>query len=147
MNAETYKLFYSENKLKDVRDKIEEDIKEINEIMKRSFKDNCIVVILSPNNKSDEEEYKTTRIHIFRDFLKANPLLNKEQRIDGQRISILQYDLRSDKFLFLMVKDLKSRRFKTFDKRQVESMFNDLGFESRIMFLYNHNKTIIKIHK
>lgn len=143
MDAQIYNLFYSDEKLKNVRDRILDDIKQINSIMKNKYIRDCIVIILSPGDKNED---KVTNIHIFENFLDANPLINREQKNQNQRISILQYDLKYNKFLFLMIKDLKTRRFKTFDKRQVEKMFNDIELESRILFLYNHNKTVINIH-
>lgn len=143
MDAQIYNLFYSNEKLKNVRDRILDDIKQINSIMKNKYVRDCIVIILSPGDKNED---KVTNIHIFENFLDANPLINREQKNQDQRISILQYDLKYNKFLFLMIKDLKTRRFKTFDKRQVEKMFNDIELESRILFLYNHNKTVINIH-
>lgn len=143
MDAQIYNLFYSDEKLKNVRNRILDDIKQINSIMKKRYSRDCIVIILSPGDKNED---KDTNIHIFENFLDANPLINREQKNQDQRISILQYDLKYNKFLFLMIKDLKTRRFKTFDKRQVEKMFNDIELESRILFLYNHNKTIINIH-
>lgn len=135
----TWKLSYTD-KFKHVRDNIIQDMKDINSAMKNRYSNNCVIVVISPCNKHGEISNETT-IHIYDNFLDANPLLNQEQYSDDNNISVLQYNLVKDKFLFIFVKS--NRNYKRLNKRQVQKMFDDLGFESRVTFLYNEETKII----
>ena len=137
----TWKLSYKD-KLKHVRDKIIQDMKDINSDMKKRYSNNCVIVIISPCNNHGEIIHEST-IHIYDNFLEANPLLNQEQYSEDNNITVLQYNLVQDKFLFIFVKTKDNRNYKRLNKRQVQKMFDDFGFESRVMFLYNEETKII----
>lgn len=141
-----YKLSYGAEKLKTVKEKIIEDIKTINTAMKKTYSDNCVIVVLSPCNKHGEMNHECT-IHIFDNFLEANPLLNQEQFSDDKNISVIQYDLKHDKFLFILLKTYDTRNYKRLNKRQIQKMFSDLELESKILFLYNQLQSKIILHK
>ena len=145
-NDTIYNLSYSTEKLKSVKEKIIEDIKIINTAMKKTYSDNCIIVVLSPCNKHGEVNHQCI-IHIFNNFLEANPLLNQEQFSDDKNISVIQYDLKHDKFLFILLKTYDTRNYKRLNKRQVQKMFSDLELESKVLFLYNQLQTKIILHK
>lgn len=140
----TWILSYSENKLKDIKDKILDDIKTINKTMKKIYSNNCIIVTITPS-KLDGTVDNHTDIHIFDNFLDANPLLNQEQKEDDN-VTVMQYNLTHDKFLFLMLKEHNYKNYKRISKRRSETMFSEFGLEGRIMFLYNSEETKVTIH-
>lgn len=144
-NDTMYKLSYSD-KLKTIKEKIIEDIKNINASMKKTYSDNCVIVVISPCNKHGDMTRECT-IHIYDNFLEANPLLNQEQFSDDKNISVIQYDLKHDKFLFILLKTYDTRNYKRLNKRQVQKMFSDLEIESKVLFLYNQLQTKIILHK
>ena len=146
MKNDTWKLSYSRENFKQIKETIIQDMKDINTAMKKAYSGSCVIVILSPCNKHGEVDHKTT-IHIFNNFLEANPLLNQEQYTDDKNISVIQYDLDHDKFLFILIKTNDSRNYKRLNKRQVQKMFDDYGFESRVIFLYNEIETKVILHK
>lgn len=145
-NDTIYNLSYCIEKLKSAKEKIIEDIRIINAAMKKTYSNNCIIVVLSPCNKHGEVNHECT-IHIFDNLLEANPLLNQEQFSDCKNISVIQYDLKHDKFLFILLKTYDTRNYKRLNKRQVQKMFSDLELESKVLFLYNQLQTKIILHK
>jgi len=145
-NDTIYNISYGIEKLKSIKEKIIEDIKMINAAMKKTYTDNCVIVVLSPCNKHGEVNHECI-IHIFDNFLEANPLLNQEQFSDDKNISVIQYDLKHDKFLFILLKTYDTRNYKRLNKRQVQKMFSDLELESKVLFLYNQLQTKIILHK
>lgn len=145
-NDTIYNISYSVEKLKVIKDKIIEDIKMINTAMKNIYTDNCVIVVLSPCNKHGEVNHECI-IHIFDNFLEANPLLNQEQYSDDKNISVIQYDLKHDKFLFILLKTYDTWNYKRLNKRQIQKMFSDLELESKVLFLYNQLQTKIILHK
>lgn len=146
MNQDTtWILSYSENKLKDIKDKILDDIKTINKAMKKVYSNNCIIVTITPSSLDGTIEHHTD-IHIFDNFLDANPLLNQEQKEDDN-VTVMQYNLTHDKFLFLMLKEHDHKNYKRISKRRSEAMFNEFGLEGRVMFLYNSEETKVTIHR
>lgn len=139
-------LSYNDNKLNRVKDTIIQDIKDINSTMKKVFSNNCVIIVNSPCDQQGELLHHT-EVHIFDNFIDANPMLNREQYRDDTNISVIHYNLSHDKFLFIFYKSFDMKYYKRFNKRQVETMFDKFGFESRIEFLYNEKQTTVIIHK
>lgn len=147
MNDTTiWNLSYSNDTLKHVRNKIIEDMSEINNVMKKVYSNNCIIVTITPSDHNGLINH-TTDIHIFDNFLDANPLLNQEQREEDVNVTVMQYNLKHDKFLFILLKQHNTRNYKRISKRSSENMFNKFALESRIQFLYDEKETKVIIHK
>lgn len=141
-----WKLSYSD-KLKNVKEQIIQDMKEINSCLKEKYANNCIIIILSLCNLDGESKHITT-IHIYDNFIDANPLLNQEQYDDykDKNISVIQYNLVKDKFLFILVKTNDKYNYKRLNKRQSQKMFDEFGIDTAINFLYNEIETKIILH-
>lgn len=132
-------------KLKSVKEIILKDIMNINSTLKKVFSNNCVIIIQSPCDEQGELLH-TTNIHIFDNFVEANPMLNNEQFKDDTNISVIHYNLSHDKFVFVLYKTHDCKYYKRFNKRQPQKMFNEFEIESRIEFLYNETNTKITIH-
>lgn len=144
MKNNTWKLSYP-GKLKQSKEKIIQDMKDINSFMKKVYSNNCIIVIFSPCDNHGEIAHKPV-IHIYDNFLEANSMLNQEQYSDDKNISVIQYDLVHDKFLFIMLKTNDSRIYKRLNKRPVQKMFSEIEIESKIQFLFNKIETKVILH-
>lgn len=145
-DTKTWILSYPDEKLKFVKDKIIRDMKEINSMMKKVYSNNCVIVTITPTAHNGEIQH-TTDIHIFDNFLDANPLLNQEQKEEGVNVTVMQYNLKHDKFLFILLKQYDKRNYNRIGKRRIETMFNEYGLDSRVEFLYSERETKVILHK
>lgn len=145
-DTKTWILSYPDVKLKSVKDKIIRDMKEINSMMKKVYSNNCVIVTITPTVNSGVIK-QTTNIHIFDNFLDANPLLNQAQKEEGVNVTVMQYNLKHDKFLFILLKQYDKRNYNRIGKRRVETMFSEYGLDARIQFLYSEQETRVILHK
>lgn len=141
-----WNLSYSYDTLNHLREKIIQDMKEINSMMKKVYSNNCVIVTITPSSHSGEIQH-ITDIHIFDNFLDANPLLNQEQKEEDVNVTVMQYNLKHDKFLFILLKQHDKYNYKRISKRSSETMFSKVGIDSRIQFLYDEKETKVTIHK